>query len=277
MTLLKLTFLLCLTATAWAQALKFEVATIKPAAPNAVRNRVIPSAPDRLSIPSMTLVWLIYTAYGEGLGTSYNVSGGPDWVNKTAYAIEAKAPQPTTQRQLRLMLRTLLEERFGVNLRHEARKGAPGTGGIYALVLDRSDGKLGPNVEEWDGTCGGRPPANNDTDDPFTPRCLSGYRQQGLFMEGGTMYSAAELLSLPQSRALLGTIVQDRTGLKGRYKMHLDFPFTPPRPVDPGGQPEFAGPSLFQAVREQWGLRLEKAEGTLNVIVIESAEPPTEN
>ena len=91
------------------------------------------------------------------------------------------------------------------------------------------------------------------------------------------MFSAAELLSLPQSRALLGTIVQDRTGLKGRYKMHLDFPFTPQRPVDPAVPPEFAGPSLFQAVREQWGLKLEKAKGPLHVIVVESAEPPTEN
>jgi uncharacterized protein (TIGR03435 family) len=72
------------------------------------------------------------------------------------------------------------------------------------------------------------------------------------------------------SRALLTTIVQDQTGLKWRYKMHLDFPFTPQR------QPEFSPPSLFAAVREQWGLKLEKAKGPLNVIVVESAQPPTE-
>jgi uncharacterized protein (TIGR03435 family) len=223
----------------------------------------------------MTLTWLIYTAYQDGMGTAWNVSGGPDWVNKTAFAIEGQAAQPSTQRQLRMMLRTLLEERFGLTLRQETR-----IGDQYALVLDRSDGKLGPNVQEWDGTCtGGRPPTADD--DPTVPRCLSGYRPPGLFLDGATMFSAADLLSLPQSRALLGTIVHDATGLEGRYKMHLDFQFAPlPRAQPgqtPGGQPEFAGPSLFTAVREQWGLKLEKAKGALHVIVVESAQLPTEN
>jgi uncharacterized protein (TIGR03435 family) len=91
------------------------------------------------------------------------------------------------------------------------------------------------------------------------------------------LFSVAELLSLPQSRALLGTIVQDHSGLEKRYTLHLDFQFAPPRPFDPAKQPEFAGPSLFQAIREQWGLRLEKGEGTLNMVIIDSVERPTEN
>ncbi len=260
---------------------RFEVATVRIAAPDAPRNRVMPSSPDRLLIPGMNLTWLIYTAYQEGMGTSWNVSGVPDWGNKTFYAIEAKAAQPTTQRELRGMLRTLLADRFGLKVREEKRTGAPGSGGIYALVMDRSndksDPKLGPNIKEWDGKCsGGRPPT--DDDDPFTPRCLSGYRPGGFVLEGGTLFSAAELLSLPQSRQLLGTIVQDHTGLPGRYTMHLDFQFFAPRPAQPGQPPqEFAGPSLFTAVREQWGLKLEKAEGTLNMVIVESAQPPTEN
>ena len=270
MDVFKLALSLCLAATAFAQpAPQFEIATIKLAAPDAVRNVVVPSSPDRLSIPSMTLTWLIYTAYGEGLGTAYSVGGGPDWVNRTSYAIEAKAPQPSTQRQFHLMLRTLLEERFALKLRTETS-----IGDQYSLVLDRPGGKLGPNIQEWDGTCGGRPPAADD--DPSTPRCASGYRPQGLVLDGATMFSAAELLSLPRSRVLLGTIVQDETGLKGRYKMHLDFPFGPPRPADPA-QPDFAPPSLFTAVREQWGLKLERSKGPLHVILVESATPPSEN
>lgn len=275
MTLGKLILSPLLAVPVFAQAPpKFEVATIKLAAPDAVRNRMMPSSPDRLSIPSMTLTWLIYTAYGEGLSTQFNVTGGPDWINKTSYAIEGQAPQPSTQRQLRLMLRTLLEERFVLRIRNETRMGES-----YAMALDRKDGKLGRNVEEWDGTCSGRPPSGDD--DPSTPRCLSGYRATGLFLEGATMFSAAELLSLPQSRTLLGTIVSDRTGLKGRYKMHLDFPFTPPGPAQPGQAPvaplEFAGPSLFTALREQWGLKLERTKGPFRVIVVESAQRPTEN
>lgn len=144
----ELALLLCLAASIWPQsAPRFEVATIKPAPPDAVRNLVMPSGPDRLSIPSMTLVWLIYTAYGEGLSTAFKVTGGPEWVNKTAYAIEGKAPGPSTRRQLRMMLRTLLEERFALKIRNETR-----TGDVYALVLDRRDGTLGGDVP------GGRDP-----------------------------------------------------------------------------------------------------------------------
>jgi uncharacterized protein (TIGR03435 family) len=268
--------LVCLALLALAQSVpKFEVATIKLAAPNAIRNRVVPAASDRLSIPSMNLTWLIYTAYGEGLGTTYRVTGVPESLDKTYYAIEAKAPQPMTQRQLRMMLRSLLEERFALKIHTEVATG--GNDNVYGLFLDRSDGKLGPNVQEWDGTCNSRPPANNDSDDPFTPRCPSGYTPRGLMLEGVTMYSVADALSLPQSRSLLGTIVQDHTGLNGRYKMLLDFQFTPPRPVDPAAPPDFAPQTLFQAVREQWGLKLERTKGALNLLVVESAQPPIGN
>jgi uncharacterized protein (TIGR03435 family) len=264
-----LLFLMLTAGAAMAQP-AFEVATIKLAAPNAVQNRLLPAGPKRISILSMNLTWLIYTAYGEGLSTSVRVTGGPDWMNKTSFAIEGQAQEPSSQFQFRLMLRTLLEERFALKIHTEIHMGE-----VYALVLGRSDGKLGPNVEEWDGGCGGRPPSEDD--EPATPRCLSGYRPAGMFLEGATMFSAAELLSLPQSRALLGTIVQDQTGLNGRYKMHLDFPFTPPRSADPAAPPEFAGPSLFTAVQEQWGLKLVRAKGPLKVIVVESAQAPTPN
>ena len=99
--------------------LAFEAATIKLAAPDAVRNRVMPTSPNRLSIPSMTLTALIYAAYGDGgFNTSMRVTGGPDWVNKTAFAVEGVAPGEATPRQLRLMLQTLLEERFALKIRN---------------------------------------------------------------------------------------------------------------------------------------------------------------
>ncbi len=280
MTLFKIAPALCLAASAFAQpatdsAPRFEVATVKLAAPGAIRNRVAPAGPERLSIPAMNVRWLIYTAYQEGMGTSWNVSGGPEWMDDTLYAIEGQAAQPTTQHELRLMLRTLLSERFGLKVRLEDRTG----GKIYALVLNGSDAPRGPNIQEWDGTCGGRPPAQaNDADDPYVPRCPSGYRgTRAFFLEGGTLFSAAELLSLPPARGLLGTIVQDHTGLTGRYKLRLDYDFTPVRPGDPAGAPEIAGPSLFDAVREQWGLKLEKADGVLHMVFVESVDRPTEN
>ena len=89
--------------------------------------------------------------------------------------------------------------------------------------------------------------------------------------------TVAELLSLPPARALLGTMTHDRTGLAGRYTMELDFPFPATGPAAAGPPPEFAGPSLSTAVREQWGLRLVPGEGTLKVFVIENAQQPEAN
>ena len=78
----------------------------------AVRNQMMRVAPNRISIPSMTLTWPIYTACGEGRNTLARVTGGADWVNRTAYAVEGLATEPATLRQLQEMLRTLLEDRF---------------------------------------------------------------------------------------------------------------------------------------------------------------------
>jgi uncharacterized protein (TIGR03435 family) len=96
---------------------RFEVAIVKPAAPNAApRNQIVPTSPNRLYIPSMTLSWLIYTAYGDGgFNTSMRVTGGPAWVNSTSYAVEALAPGTPTPREFRLLLQALLEERFDLS------------------------------------------------------------------------------------------------------------------------------------------------------------------
>ena len=191
----------------------------------APRNQMLRVGPNRISIPSMTLSWLIYTAYGEGMSTSILVTGGPDWRNQTAYAIEAKSQEPATHLQFHAMLRTLLEDRFGLKIHREESESD-----IYALVLDRSDGKLGPKVQPWTGTCAnGRKPTADEYDDTHIPACPSGLIVNRLFMDGGTMFSAADLLSLPMSRTLLGRVVQDRTGLTGRYKIDMAYPFVPAR------------------------------------------------
>ena len=98
--------------------LAFEAATIKLAVPDAVRNSVAPTSPNRLYIPSMTLTALIYAAYGDGgFNTSMRVTGGPDWINRTTFAVEGVASGQPTPRQLRLMLQTLLAERFALKIR----------------------------------------------------------------------------------------------------------------------------------------------------------------
>jgi uncharacterized protein (TIGR03435 family) len=254
------------------ERLAFEVATIKLALPNAVpRNQMVRRSPNRISIPSMTLTWLIYTAFGEGMSTSIPLVGGPDWRNQTAYAIEAQSQQPATQLQFQAMLRTLLEDRFGLKIHREAAEGD-----IYALVLDRRDGRLGPKVQPWTGTCAnGRTPSKDEYDDALIAACPSGLFGNRLFMDGGTMFSAADLLSLPMSRTLLGRVVQDRTGLTGRYKIELDYPFVlPPNSDQTLPDPR---PSLFTVIREQLGMKLEPSRGQYKRIVVDDAQRPTEN
>jgi len=250
----------------------FEAATIKLAAPDAIRNRLMPAGPNRIRIASMSLTWLIYTAYGNGgFNTGMRVEGGPDWVNRTGYAIEGVASGTATPRQLRRMLQTLLEERFALKLRREMRIGVG-----LALVVDRADGTLGPKVRPWNGTCQRGTPTPPASEEPAVPRCFSGYRPGGISVDGATMISVAEILSLPQSRALLGGVAGDKTGLTGRYTMELDYAFAQPRPAaDPTAPTDFSGPSLSTAIREQWGLRLEPIKGPIPVLVVESALPPT--
>jgi uncharacterized protein (TIGR03435 family) len=142
------------------------------------------------------------------------------------------------------MLRTLLEDRFGLKIHREAVEGD-----IYTWVLDRSDSKLGPKVQPWTGTCAnGRPPSEDEYDDRLIPACPSGLIGNRLFMDGGSMFSAADLLSLPMSRALLGRIVHDRTGLTDRYKIDREYPFMLPPNSDPT-LPDLR-PSLFTVIRE---------------------------
>lgn len=273
--------------------LAFEVASIRLAAPDAVRNQVMQTSPNRLRIPSMTLTALIYAAYGDGgLNTSMRVTGGPDWINKTAFSVEGLASGPATARQLRLMLQPLLEERFALKIRSETE-----IADMLALVVDRSDGTLGPKVKRWDGTCprvmpvlylqAPRRPLQriedrftvgpaSEADDVAVPYCPTGYGPGGIRIDGATMSTVASMLSLPPARALLGTITQDRTGLTDRYTMELDYSFASSPPAAPAAPPEFLGPSLSTAVREQWGLRLVPSKGQLKVIVVESAKPPTD-
>jgi len=273
----------------------FEAATVKPAAPaNGPPVPIAPAAPNRLRIPNRTLTQMIYMAYGGGgFNTSMSVRGGPDWARTATFYVEGVASERSTATDMRLMLQTLLEDRFKLKIR-DATAEQP-MGDILTLVLDKSDGTLGPKVRKWDGTC--RPtvmaqlmfpaalrplqkvgdtfvvgPAS-DADDPDVTYCPSGFRRGGLIIDGATMSTAADMLSLPAGRSVLGRITQDRTGLTGRYTLDLDFLFG----ATPEQLAESANPSLSTAIREQWGMRLVPGKGQLKVIVIESAELPVAN
>ena len=188
---------------------RFEAATIKLSTGPSRANIVTQPSPSRYSIPGMTLTALIYVAYGDGgFNTSMSVRGGPDWANRTVYAVEAVAAAPATPRQMRLMLQSLLEERFALKL-HDASDTDAALGDVLTLVIDRSDGKLGPKVKPWDGTCPAEVPPMvmqaprrplqrvgeqlvvgpaSDGDDRDMPDCPTGFESlvhHGIRREGG--------------------------------------------------------------------------------------------
>ena len=276
-------------AAAADKRLAFEVATVKLSEPGVPRtvNLPPPAGPNRLLIPSMTLATLIYAAYGDGgFNTAMRVTGGPGWVNSTTFAIEGIAAGAVTARELRLMLRTLIEDRFALKIRTEVS-----TNDMLTLVTAKSDGTLGPKVKPWSGSCPKVMPAlylqaprrallngpPRDPSDVAVAECPSGYRADGITLDGVTMFTVAEVLSLPPGRALLGTIVSDQTGLTGRYTMELDYPFKGQRPAAAAGSAEFAPPSLFTAVEEQWGLKIVRGKGPFRLVVVESAQLPSPN
>jgi len=266
---LRLSVLLSLSLAAHAQTPPaFEVATIKRAAPDAQGQFIRPS-PGRLSITNMTLLQMIRFAYGEGLAYNLEITGGPSWIDKERYELEAKAADQASLTERRLMLRTLLADRFGLKVHSDSKEV-----NVYALTVARSDGKLGPKVQLWNGKCDGRdaPPA---TGNPKAPRCGAFFRPPGMEFEGVTMEIVADMLSNPNIN--LGRPVVDKTGLTGEYTMQLEFQFRPPGPAGAADLLDESSASLYTALREQWGLKLQSAKGNIDVIVVDQASRPTEN
>jgi uncharacterized protein (TIGR03435 family) len=253
---------------ALAQTPAFEVATIKKAAPDAPGSFVRPQT-DRLSITNMTLLRLILLAYGQGVAPRLEITGGPGWIDKDRFDVEGKAAVRVPLPEKLLMLRTLLAERFSLKM-HTTQKEVS----VYAMTVARSDGKLGPKVQQWDGTCGGReaPPRSAN---PKGPRCGAFFRPPGLVFEGAPMSVVADMLSA--SNANLGRMVVDKTGLTSEYTMQLEFQFRPPGPAGAASPDDEFSASLFTALQEQWGLKLQSAKGNVDVIVVDQASHPSEN
>jgi len=273
MTGVPMRFAICLwlgASAAFGQSVKFEAATVKAAVPTDPTTGTLPAiSRGRLEFRNVTLRTLMYYAYGTGLSTAMNVSGGPDWMNRNRYTIEAVAQGTPTDRDYRSMLRGLIEERFAARTHVETREID-----VYALVPDRADGKLGPNLKAWDGTCASGTAPRPDGGDPDIPRCYSpqpmaAFRMPGLVLEGVTMISVADMLST--QRRLLGRLVQDRSGLTGLYNVELNFNFVA------ASQPDYTGPSIFTVLKEQLGVKLEASKGPFHVLIVDNASTPDEN
>jgi uncharacterized protein (TIGR03435 family) len=250
---------------------KFDVATIKPAAPGA-DDGVTLRPGGRFSATNITLKDLIGGAY---VMPFFRILGGPPWLDSIHYDIEAKPDTPVKESDRRVMLQALLAERFQLKLHRQTRE-LP----IYALVLARRDGKLGHGItESKEGGCS--PSELSPIPEPGKPLKLT--CGTVLTAPGEFKAVAAPVNRLAGLSHLFTRLIVDKTGLTGKYDITLQW--SPESPATAFQQdasrtaplPDIAGPSIFAAFQEQLGLKLIPSKGPVEIIVIDHAEEPSEN
>ena len=267
--------LLAAAFCAWGRAQNtpsFEVASIKPNHSGDRRVGFQMQPGGRFAATNITVKQLIFFAYGI---KENQLSGGPSWIDSDHYDISAKPEDRATPDQVKLMLRTLLADRFNLVFREETKE-LP----VYVLTV----AKNGPKLAE------SKVPA-----EPANPEPGRGPGRGGRTMRigGGVLEAQGVTVSdfTNQLAMILGRNVIDKTGLTGRYDFNLKY--TPDEsqaamfrgPGDgPGGgrdggppPPDPNGPSIFSAVQEQLGLKLEAQKGPVEVYLIDSIEKPSEN
>jgi uncharacterized protein (TIGR03435 family) len=253
----------------------FEVASVKPnkSGPGAVQRAGVQPG-DRVTMTNVTLRTLIQVAYP---GVS-EIVGGPGWVGSgpagDRFDVNAKAEGPASREQLQLMLRTLLADRFKLAVHTESRDEP-----VFALVFARSDRRLGPNLRPAATDCAAlrAAAASSGAPDPCGLRTFTSALMTGrMSVRGMGLDQILGLLSRDAGRKIV-----DKTGLSGAFDCELTW--TPQvflqRTFD---RERFAsidpdGPSIFTAVQEQLGLKLESTKGPVEVLVIDHAEHPTED
>jgi uncharacterized protein (TIGR03435 family) len=252
---------------------QFEVATVRLNKSGELQTRFnAPPGTGNLAITNMMLRGLIQTAYQLH---PYQLVDIPGWVQSTRVDIVAKADPSASFDQLREMLKPLLAERFNLRVHPEQREMD-----VLALVLARKDGRLGPRLKRSAANCAAdaNTPRNQlAAPRPDAPRC-------GM-LPGGPGRLLASGLDLRALSALVGVAigqaVVNQTGLEGGFD--IDLQYTPERfaatalGVRPGADAPQGidpnGPSIYAALDDQLGLKLERTRAPVDVLVIDHIEP----
>ena len=250
----------------------FEVATVKPNGSGDFGGSFNARPGGVLEVRNNTLRNMIRNAYQL---QNFQIVGGPDWLDADRFDVTAKAPTPNmTVPEFRSMVQALLADRFRLVVHTETRE-LP----IYALVLARSDGRLGPRLAQSPTDCQGLAEAARRGAPPPAPgpngRPPCGTRT----MPGRILGGAVTMADLARNLAnFAGRMTIDKTGLSGPFDLELEY--TPDQPPPPGlpaniPPPPVDGASLFTAVQEQLGLKLDSRRGPVDVLVIDAAQRPS--
>jgi len=228
----------------------YEVVSIRPCKSDDGMSMRITA--NRLSAKCVTLWGLVYNAFS--VRPSDPIPGLPGWASETPFDVEAKMndemlavlqklPRQEQGEQRHLMLQSLLADRFKLKV-HRETKERP----IYALVVAKGGFKLKES------------PAS-EVNNP-----MSGWNPGRIEVRGGSIGNLAFGLS-----DVLGRVVVDKTGITGKFHITLEW-----APDELQGTPD-AGPSVFTAIQEQLGLKLESTKGPVEILVVDHVEMPSEN
>jgi uncharacterized protein (TIGR03435 family) len=229
-------FLLALTLAPRMAAQSFDAASIKPADPEHIGLQIYSPNPGSFRAMAADIKRLMAFAYNV---RDIQVSGGPRWADTELFDIEAKATGPATTAEFRLMVQSLLADRFQLKLHRESKEQA-----VFHLVVGKNGPKLTPVDSAGLGIGLGKTQLNG---------------------RGANMSGLAGVLS-----SRVGNEVSDKTGLAGFYNFTLTW--TP----DEAAATE-TGPSIFTALQEQLGLKLEPSKGVVEMLVIDGVERPSGN
>ena len=267
----------------------FEVASIKESPPPTANpaggfsvSLFVGSRPGgRWEANNATLLMLLRSAY-EGYSLPGQIAGAPEWGERLRFDVKAIAAGDPSRAEMNAMVRQMLTERFKLKVRIEPREVDS-----YALVLARTDGALGPGIRPASVDCQALAEARKRGEAPPAAPLVAGQRPQcgtmgqmrntpagrvEKFMAGSM--TIATVVGVAQ-RAV-GRPVLDRTGLKGTYDVDLEFaPATELRTAPDAGNDAPAAASIFTALQEQLGLKLESGRHRMDVLVIESVETPS--
>jgi len=242
----------------WAQP-AFEAASIKPSPPETRFFSMNDLPGGRLTATGATLGDLLELAYHL---ESFQITGGPNWLNSARYDIIATANgDAVTAEQKRKMIQSLLEDRFKVVVHRETRQ-LP----IYELTVARGGSKL-KSAET--ATC---------PDPPAPSNPCGGFRISHRSLMIGNKVTVTQLAT--DLSFLLGRLVVDKTRMNGIFDIRLEWTPDPnlgKASGDAEPRPTGDGPSIFTAVQEQLGLKLESRRGPAEILVVDQAESPSPN
>ena len=262
---------LLLTPLAAQEPLAFAVVSIKRTPPD-TRSMGFQFPPGRFVTTNYAVRALLVLAYGVA---GFQIGDLPAWTDTERFDIDARMPPGTfTQRQRAAMIQAMLADRFTLKTHRESR-GLP----AYALVLARNDRRLGPALV----------PTTLNCDDVQAKRAATGTGpttaeqmiECGLVpsaLPGGVRRIRARGVPLSDlALAITGSLDRplfDRTGLTGGFDLDLTFL---PQTVGPSTGAQADAPTIFTALQEQLGLKLEATTTPVDMLVIDSIERPTEN